>query len=571
MTDSRVGSRPVEALRRGRDWLFAGVRNEGERAGLWLPYLLAGLLVVAYPVAQVLTQARFVFGGDMWAEMATNYYVNAHSSSPVDWLFATDAGYFALPQRILAGLAALVGVPAGATPFVYTILGFIGAAVIVGAICLPTFRSVIPSDALRFLLAVLLLTASDFQVRTFINFTYLVVPLAIFMLARAIVDRTPPPRWFWVLPPLMMSKPAVLVVIPAIILAMILGGRRIRWIGGVALALALAQVVRLLLSSSQGGSLLEQSDSSLVERFVNGVRYTVGALARYLAGPNLAIPHPGLLIGGTLAVLAMVALVLLRGRAGALIIIAFSTLTLGMLLNATSFSATFGSGLNMVDGVLLDRRFSVPIWSVIIIVVASLSQLLDSPWPPLARLRDKVRRPVPAIAAVAVLALWVGGSGWGYTLVRSQAPLREPTVGVSTWTDQQAAIDRGEDVCVLVDPIGWVYGPHCRAGNLSPVLYTGPYLTTDSAPLTVERQSAEIRGAAILVRVDGTVRIRLEADGETLMTAEVSGTGEPQMVQLLPEDGETVRSGQRLVLTASEPVDVWQAGDAPAVVWLVRD
>ena len=67
-----------------------------------LPTLLFFLTICLYIAYQILIQSSWLFSGEMWAEMATNYFVNAQSSSYFTNFFATDTGYIPLPQRIIA-------------------------------------------------------------------------------------------------------------------------------------------------------------------------------------------------------------------------------------------------------------------------------------------------------------------------------------------------------------------------------------------------------------------------------------------------------------------------------------
>ena len=85
----------------------------------------------------------------MWAEMATNYYLNAESPSLLTKLFATDAGYIPIVPIIIALIGNQINLPATFTPYFYTFTALILSGMIVGCFCLSIFRKLLLSDLLR--------------------------------------------------------------------------------------------------------------------------------------------------------------------------------------------------------------------------------------------------------------------------------------------------------------------------------------------------------------------------------------------------------------------------------------
>ncbi|MEY4845566.1 MAG: hypothetical protein RL312_1847, partial [Pseudomonadota bacterium] len=111
----------------------------------------------------------------MWAEMATNYFPAAESN---DWrvaLFATDAGYIPLPQRLIALAARLAKVRADLIPYVYSASALILTPLMVGVFALPRFRPLVGCDFTRLAVVLVVLGAADLETRGFINFTYFAV------------------------------------------------------------------------------------------------------------------------------------------------------------------------------------------------------------------------------------------------------------------------------------------------------------------------------------------------------------------------------------------------------------
>jgi hypothetical protein len=70
-----------------------------------LPTALFLLTIIFYFTYMLLMQPRWILGGEMWAEMATNYFINANSNVFLQQFFSTDAGYIPFPQRLIAYLA----------------------------------------------------------------------------------------------------------------------------------------------------------------------------------------------------------------------------------------------------------------------------------------------------------------------------------------------------------------------------------------------------------------------------------------------------------------------------------
>jgi hypothetical protein len=120
-------------------------------------------------------QPDWALGGEMWAEMATNYFHNANSTSYFQKFLSTDAGYIPAPQRLIAFFGNFFSFPASSIPYFYTWSSIVLTAMLIGTFCLPAFRILVKNDYLRFFTSLAILIVSDFETRTFINFTYFVV------------------------------------------------------------------------------------------------------------------------------------------------------------------------------------------------------------------------------------------------------------------------------------------------------------------------------------------------------------------------------------------------------------
>ena len=105
-----------------RDSIFSDELNKVSvsNQNTFIPKLLFSLTICLYITYQILIQSSWLFSGEMWAEMATNYFVNAKSSSYLTNFFATDAGYIPLPPRIIAFIGNSLNMSAAVIPYFYT-------------------------------------------------------------------------------------------------------------------------------------------------------------------------------------------------------------------------------------------------------------------------------------------------------------------------------------------------------------------------------------------------------------------------------------------------------------------
>ena len=137
-----------------------------------LPRRYFALCIALYVCYLLAMQPALLLDGEMWAEMATNYYANAQAPSLVARLMSTDAGY--IPCHSASSPCCFMPwrypPPAFHTPYSWTAI--LLTAAMVGSFCLSPFRRVVQSDGLRLLVALSVLALADYETRTFINFTY---------------------------------------------------------------------------------------------------------------------------------------------------------------------------------------------------------------------------------------------------------------------------------------------------------------------------------------------------------------------------------------------------------------
>jgi hypothetical protein len=581
------------ALRRGRDRLvgrdepFTSLRSP---AGAFALFAVAAL---AYPVHQLLTRGQLLLSGEMWAEMATNYYATAQNPSLLERLFAPDAGYIPLPQRLIALAGSTLGLQPDAVPHLYSWAALLLAAVLIASVCLPVFRPVIASDGLRFALALALVLFPDYETRTFINVTYFAVVPLVMVTALAAVRRSDEvPAWAWALPVFVLSKPGVLAVLPAMLLVSLVSRPRFRRIALVSAVLGAVQAVRLAVSSSSGTSLLQQSDESALTKAAAGIKYALGFTGRLLVGPGTTLGTYAWMFTGMGALIAFaVAAYYLRSRATPLVGIGLSLILFTMLVNTFTFSAVFGQDMAMLAYPGFDRRFVVAVIGALFVVAGLIAMLIESPRlaPPSGRIG---RLPWPRVTAVSTTALfgfWFLAAGWVPYASAVNRPFGVPIGDVSQWQQMSSVLASGEPVvCVPLDPFSWVYGRDCQLlvnDTGIPFYYGWTEASTDGAngglDLTVPQQVQESRLAsvAVLVRPEaGTTTVAgraivTDADGEqTVLAAEAEippGGGLMQFVTSPTPLIEDVRSVE-LVFDRTADVAALDVADPSTtlVLWM---
>jgi len=433
----------------------------------WIGLAMFFVVILGYLLQQCLTQPRFVTSGDMWAEMATNYYP-AVQANPVGSLLATDAGYIPLPQRIIALLGWSLHLPAQAFPYFFTFSAVILTGAMLGTFCLSPFRRVIQSDWLRLLLVLAVLSVADFETRTFINFTYLSAFFVSVVACHALVTRGRELPWFaWLIPFLMLSKPATLLSLPIVIVAAFFCTRRFQIVAVISVVVAALQAVRLAVSAGAGGSLLDAGVSlSLPERGVLVGKYGLAFLGKALLGPTHLEHLVPLLIGaGAVVVLGVVGgIIFFPSRSWSLVLAGILLVFGNSALVVFAFGAVFGADLSMVSSGLFDRRTIVLVIGGMCVVVGGAAVVGDTLSRKLADSRGRrlAVRPVGLLAVVLFVGLFFS-AGWADYAVQVNAARTPPSVGVSNWATRSAELDgpHAKNLCIAVDPFGWAAGPTC--------------------------------------------------------------------------------------------------------------
>ncbi|MGI4857958.1 MAG: hypothetical protein ACRYHA_13815 [Janthinobacterium lividum] len=542
------------------------------------PLLFFCFCVVFYCVYLILLQGDWVLSGEMWAEMGTNYYPSANVHDWAQRLFATDAGYVPLPQRLIAIGGSLLHLPAASIPYFYTWSAILSTAAMVGSFCLRPFRLLVRSDGLRLLTSIAILMMADFDTRTFINFTYFAAFFIAIVTALALADsHGESPWWAWFIPVLFISKPAVLAALPAMMVAAVVGRKRFRLITGVALLLCVAQFVRIMLSHT-AGTFAGTQTFSLGEKIFAAAKYFFGFTGAYAGGKDLPLNwyHPLWL--GLLVVAVSLAVVLKkRSSAGALIIVGLSLVLFNVFLNAFALSDAWNTNMERLDGVPLYRHIIVAYFGVVLVVTGLVAAITHRSRSPLSTLSTKL--------GPILFATWFILSGWFSFAVETSRTPGMPNIGESQWQAMSDAIDSGRPICVPIDPFGWMFQRDCE--SLTPdVNWVKPLtfqsitrdglLSVTDIPVPAALRQQKLLSMAVLIKPH--IGQRLPVNGRVTLTmndgAKVFLVGARQLSSnggILMVEAQTMLPIERIAsaaLTLDQPVDIAFIGDAPAVIWM---
>jgi hypothetical protein len=433
-------------------------------------------------------QENWATSGEMWAEMATNYFVNANADSLLTSLFATDAGYIPLPQRIIALLAQIINVPIANIPYFYNWSAITLSALMVGTFCLKPFRQLIPSDLLRFLVAITVLLAADTQSKNFINFTYFAGFFITVITALALVDkRQEISKWSWFIPVLMLSKPAILATLPAMLIVAIVSKKRFRLITLVTLAGALVQIASIKLHQLSGVCwheneltyFIQINHQSLASYLYTFWHFFCQCFAGFVAGSkvvilNIFLPWPGLY----LLVLCGFVLYKNRSNANSLALVSLSMSFFGILLYYLTLNncsmLLYSRNIqelyaNPLSHLLSRPRHLVVSYDGIVLLMASLitSALMPQQSSP------QQQRDTQLDVAPLFFVLWFIFSGWLAICSKPKANVKMEISDISQWQSMAYAIKTQRTLCVPITPLGWVFKRNCyEMSNLLQAIIT---------------------------------------------------------------------------------------------------
>lgn len=532
-------------------------------------------------------ERNWMLRGEMWAEMATNYFRYAESSVAREWLFATDAGYIPFPQRLIAVTGYLLQLPNKVIPYFYTWIAAALSAICMSLFCLPYYRPVLKDDWARFFICVFLTVTIDFETRTFINFSYLfTLVVALFCLRVLARPDDSVPVWGWIFPILVLSKPAVLTVMPLVVWASIRArSRTFRLISVAMLVAAFAQLWQIHLSQQAGVMPFQAAQSTVLSKLTASGLYSLGHLVEMSVGLRwgACLAEFGkfyLVVPGVVVVVILLG-VGLKARASSRNLMAAGAILLfgNTLLNCVALSSEWRSDLDKLLHPYLYRHVIVSYWGVVLILTG-----LWSTW---ARCWEDGQRHILRRVGLGVLVGWWCLTGWFWDGVSASKEFQSPLVGNSKWQLQAERIRSGKrPLCVPVDPFAWgMYGEGCNILNGEMAL-RGPwkYQLVDQRglllPIPDSVKGRQVFAMGVVVRTVGGGDTSL---GATIRLDGKAGTAEKRVNQKLTdkggvlffdwsEEGGFLGSQSDLRVQFDRPVEVMllkvNEDFTPAVTWM---
>jgi hypothetical protein len=390
----------------------------------------------------------------MWAEMATNYYTNANAPSLFVNLFSTDSGYIPLPQRLIAYLGSAINISDIFIPYYYTWSGILITSCMVGTFCLAPFRELVKSDCLRFISSLAVLLVADFETRTFINFTYFAAFFIAIVTALAMVQKdTDCPQWAWVIPILIISKPAVLAALPAMFLAALVSKTRFKLITLSAAVLSIFQLLSIYLNHSET-PFNPVSHFSSLEKITAAGKYSIGFLSAFSLGRVISFDaSKHLWIGALMLLGCLVSISKKRVNAAALLIVGLSLLFSNTLLNTFALSDSWNINNVGLVGTAPYRHILVGYFGVVLVITGLIETY--------AHHKSSSKQGMWRVQAPSMFLIWFVLSGWiFYSWKIGRQPV-SPVLYNSQWQEQASSIKSAEALCIPIDPFGWVYKKNC--------------------------------------------------------------------------------------------------------------
>lgn len=546
------------------------------------PLILFASCLIFYIAYLLALQPGWMLDGGMWAEMATNYFANANAPELSQKLFSTDAGYIPFPQRLICLLGYVLNLPASSIPYFYTWTAVALTAMMVGAFCLRPFRILVKSDLLRFFTAVAVLMVADFESRTFINFTYFSAFFAAILTALALADDTSEvPWWAWVLPVLMVSKPAVLSVLPAMMIASSVSNPRFRRITIVVLLVCIAQLIRMT-ASHHAGAFTTANTIGVFDKLHASIKYFVGFIGAYSFGKaGAAKIHLPILLGTGILFLCSLVLFKKRKRSGSLILVGLSLLFFNVTLNCFALSDSWNLDMARLAGVPLYRHIIVGFFGVVLTMTGLIDGVSER-----ASLASKF---ITNNSGAKLFFAWFVLSGWFIFAGKVTRLPASPVTHNSQWESLATVIDSGAPVCVPVDPFGWVYQRNCK--HLNPSInwmskyHFEPLPLEGSSSVFTVAPSAYASGQALLsiaalvspqtmqaIPVSATAVIEMNDGTSRFFSGGRTLSSSAGLLLMMGKEAVPIKDIRSIKLVFSAPVGLAilenDASNSPAILWM---
>ena len=423
-------------------------------------HFFLGLIVMGNLLYTLVKFPNYIFSGAMWAEMGVNFFPISRASDVRTVFFSPDAGYIPFGLRLISWIFKLLGVSTSTIPYVYSVSAILGASLLVGFFCLKRFRILIPSDSVRFLVALLVIITADFETRTYINFSYFAV-FFVFINVAIMYKKQFSTHVFVLFPILVFTKPVLLAILP-ILLFSFFSSNRTKLQKMIFFSILVATVIQVLtiISSNSDGVFRQEEKTSLLQLIKNLFTYFFATFAIPLNQFFPTSVTTKVLLGLAFFSIIMCVALIVRNQLSVLAYFGLTTLFFITAVNTFAVSAHFNSSYSLLSGMPL-FRYIVPVIDIGIILLACTVInffLIVNYFFTKSEMRIFWNRIANATLSVGLI----------YSVFFASSYINQPVSPAlfnSQWVRMSTVIDSGDPVCVPIDPAGWTYGRGCRLLN----------------------------------------------------------------------------------------------------------
>lgn len=410
---------------------------------VWPAYLMFGIGLLFGCWLNFTSFEGGLFSGQMWAESATLYHQNASGS--LEQFLVKDAGYFVFPQQLIAFLGYYLGVSAKNIPYFYNGVATLLSAAMVSLFCLPRFRCIINSDITRLILCVALFCVGDFETRNYISFTYYSAIYVLVIVTLALVDKQRALPWYaWFMPLFFLAKPAIIALTPALFLGFVASRRSAKVLFLLSLVCVVVQLINSVFYIQNFEAGVSLGERVLV--FGEAMERVFGTFFSYESRPFLSG-----VFGAFLLIVSFVGsfFACLRWRGAEKLLFIQGIL----LIVGANLIVSFGLKGDQFDHwVSASKGFPVFRWTVI--QVFGILFVGASVFYALAR---RVLPRAPGVLFILFFFSWIYFSGW--TVPALNALNFRWSMQIVGWQDSGPLVDSKANVCVMIEPLGWIYSP----------------------------------------------------------------------------------------------------------------
>jgi hypothetical protein len=539
-----------------------GIQTQNLKSALpWFFGLIAADIIIT-----LIYQRDWILGGQMFAEM-TNYFEIGRSKNLLHKLFTRDFCYIPLIPRIIAALANYLRIGADNAPFVYSWSAVLCGSAMAATFCLAPFRQLIPSDFLRFSIGLLILINAGFDTTVFMSFTYFGIFLLAAFSALSLVPNAPDaPKWGWLTPLLVLSKPYIVAIIPGLLLGLILAKPRFRKILFVQLALVIWQLQQIRHSYHHLPPVVTGTPIPFFDALGGGIKYYFGWLGGYFDGPfyikySFKDVSACIISGVIITLLGIGMTIWIRRAAGLMILQGILTLLATTVFNAYAMSSQWPSDADLFTTLWVTTHNITGYFGALMVFAGIMQLLSDRLSVTSAGLRPAFYKTAPVLFVV-----WVLTTGWLINGLKHTVLAAYPLQGSDNWRKFSILIDSpNTPYCIPVAPYPGTTFRNCTLASTAPDWDAPTILLHANEAIDIPPPDS-VKGAPIMALAvvmhpisvsDYPVKITMQleaADGKT---------------SLYIGDNTLVQNGTIILLTGTPITDVVKAtlvSDSPGLI-----